>query len=527
MKKITLLSALFVAGLATAQVQVAPEQMKLTKMEPQRIEMNKGVTLEEWNPKTFATKNVNAEYDLVDHYVVGGMMYGGLTPEWGGYVPMMMVPAYKNIVFENIYGPTTWSINGTVDAENSEMLEYGLLGDGMYYLPATSDHVWQVDDTTSYNVKGYMYGAGQTAQYLIAGANHMVASDGIVPLTLCQRYCDVTYSANGRDFYAISAESLNCPYAYGTDLVYEGKSMDTIVSVVENVSPLKIEQINIAIYHQTDGALTTMLPEGAEVKVELIAADLEQGIIYNDSVYASTIVAFDDCVDLSGGSASLVAKFYEEDIFGGQMEVAVVIPGDFVCQITGYNETNCDFGFIADYYNPVGSTLFVENGEYTPFWGGTGGNLAISYVAYWPTVYNPSETNVIVAPVEGGVAMDGEYDALTLYTNVYDVENLWIIDAPEWVEYITDATYLESDGALLMQVTAEALPAGEAYRQGIITIDADGYVLEIVVNQGDVPSAIEDVVAPVFNNKRYNLLGVEVDENYKGVVIMNGKKFIQ
>ena len=28
-------------------------------------------------------------------------------------------------------------------------------------------------------------------------------------------------------------------------------------------------------------------------------------------------------------------------------------------------------------------------------------------------------------------------------------------------------------------------------------------------------------------NRIYNLLGVEVDENYKGIVIKNGQKFIQ
>ena len=39
---------------------------------------------------------------------------------------------------------------------------------------------------------------------------------------------------------------------------------------------------------------------------------------------------------------------------------------------------------------------------------------------------------------------------------------------------------------------------------------------------------VENVVSPIFNNNKiYNLLGVEVDENYKGVVIKNGKKYIQ
>ena len=128
----------------------------------------------------------------------------------------------------------------------------------MFYLPQTSDHVWQVDDTTVYNVKGYMYGAGQSAQYLVAGANHMIASDGIIPLPLCEMYTDPANNEHGQDFYSISAQSLGCPYAYGTDLTYNGMSFDTILSTVENVNPLKIEQINIITREQVIAAAKSM-----------------------------------------------------------------------------------------------------------------------------------------------------------------------------------------------------------------------------------------------------------------------------
>ena len=64
-------------------------------------------------------------------------------------------------------------------------------------------------------------------------------------------------------------------------------------------------------------------------------------------------------------------------------------------------------------------------------------------------------------------------------------------------------------------------------RKGAVVIDADGYKLSIPVLQGEA-TGVENVVTPsIKDNKRYNLLGVEVDENYNGVVIMNGQKFIQ
>ena len=528
MKKFTLLSAVLVAGMATAQVaqvaQVAPEQMKLQKMEAKSIQMTKEVTLNAWTG--YSKKVANASYDLVDYYAVEGMLYGGHDANWGAYnLGMIMVPAFNNVVFENLYGPTTWTIGGETVEENTETLEYGILEPGLYNLPQTTDHTWQYDDTTLLNVKGYLYGSTASNQYLIPGANHMVA-DEIIPMTQCEKYCDPLYSESGSDFYIVSAGSLGCPYAYGTDLVYNGKSLDTIISAVRNISPLKINQINMPVYNSAATTVAELLPEGAQVKVELIAADLTQGRIYADSVYASTIIAAEDCQVFGGGPASMVAKFFEEDPFGGMMEVAVVCPGDFVVQITGYNEGNCDFGFLTDYYAPTGSTLFVVNGKYTEFWTG-GSNLAISYEAYWPAAYNAAGSEVLVAPAEGGVAMDGEYPAIAILTNLLDPENeMYVEDAPEWIETVLDASGYAESGYVLAQFTAAALPADVAGRQGVVTINADGYLLDIVINQGEV-TGVENVVAPSFNGKTYNLLGVEVDENYKGIVIKNGQKFIQ
>ena len=50
---------------------------------------------------------------------------------------------------------------------------------------------------------------------------------------------------------------------------------------------------------------------------------------------------------------------------------------------------------------------------------------------------------------------------------------------------------------------------------------------DLIYIQAATESAVDNVVAPLFDNKIYNLLGVEVDENYKGIVIKNGQKYIQ
>jgi len=119
-----------------------------------------------------------------------------------------------------------------------------------------------------------------------------------------------------------------------------------------------------------------------------------------------------------------------------------------------------------------------------------------------------------------------------LETNTYmTMEDTWIVDYPEWltVEYGVVNVGTEEQPWYMggVQVTAEPLTEG-AGRQGVITIDADGVLYELLVNQGDVTSGVENIVTPSVNdNKIYNLLGVEVDETYKGIVIKNGQKYIQ
>jgi hypothetical protein len=49
---------------------------------------------------------------------------------------------------------------------------------------------------------------------------------------------------------------------------------------------------------------------------------------------------------------------------------------------------------------------------------------------------------------------------------------------------------------------------------------------EVIVFDGSATS-VENVFTPTINdNKRYNLVGTVVDENQKGIYILNGKKYI-
>ena len=86
MKKITLLSAVLVAGMATAQVQV-PMNMEIRKAEFSSIEMTAEVTMEEWNAEYVAKQNAAAaDYAAHDYYFTEGMMHFGYTPQFYGFL---------------------------------------------------------------------------------------------------------------------------------------------------------------------------------------------------------------------------------------------------------------------------------------------------------------------------------------------------------------------------------------------------------------------------------------------------------
>ena len=156
MKKITLLSAVLVAGMATAQVQV-PMNMEVRKAEFKSIEMTAEVTMEERNAEYVANqkKVAAADYAAHDYYFTEGMMHFGYTPQFYGLTSSFIaVPYLDSVVWTNYYGATNWysQANNELEAENSETFVTGYGIDGTYYLPYTTDHTLTQGDQT-YNIR--------------------------------------------------------------------------------------------------------------------------------------------------------------------------------------------------------------------------------------------------------------------------------------------------------------------------------------------------------------------------------------
>ena len=556
MKNFTIFAALLVASMATAQVQSVKTDVNVKDMQLKSIDVEMTIDREKFTAESYANRfakkanAANANYAGIDYYSVDGMMHGGITIEGGMFVPLILLPYQDVTVWENrvmplpteswkiTEAPTTWNVDGQV-TENSQTCEAmydPLLFSDLYNLPVTNDHTVLLNDA-SVEIKGYQYGSSEANKFVCAAASPgLFIEGGNMPMTLCGMYCDpLLNDGDSRDWYVVGAGAYG-DYSIGTGLNIEGKSMDTIGSIVRNVSPMKVEQIDIMVCDKTNQGGAYMFPEGASVKVEIFSVDLTNDLTA-DMIKASeplytTTMTIEDYTEFNPQLGMISAKFYEEDIFGGLMQVPVLLEGDFYVQFTNFNESGCKFGFMSDYSTPGGTTLYTWDGEFTTLWSDGGANMLINYDAYWPTIMYGGGSDVLVAPVEGGYAMDvtenGEYAAVALYSTVLDFENWGEVEAPEWIEVLLDESVLSTNGYVAAQFTAAPLPAGETGRTGIVTVDADGFKLDIVIKQGDGGPAtgVENVVVPA-NNKTYNLLGVEVDENYKGIVIKNGQKFIQ
>ena len=552
MKNFTIFAALLVASMATAQVQSVKTDVNVKDMQLKSIDVEMTIDREKFTAESYANRfakkanAANANYAGIDYYSVDGMMHGGITIEGGMFVPLILLPYQDVTVWENrvmplpteswkiTEAPTTWNVDGQV-TENSQTCEAmydPLLFSDLYNLPVTNDHTVLLNDA-SVEIKGYQYGSSEANKFVCcAPVPGQFVEGGNLPMTLCGMYCDpLLNDGDSRDWYVVGAGAYG-DYSIGTGLNIEGKSMDTIGSIVRNVSPMKVEQIDIMVCDKTNQGGAYMFPEGASIKVEIFSVDLTNDLTA-DMIKASeplytTTMTIEDYTEFNVQLGMISAKFYEEDIFGGLMQVPILLEGDFYIQFTNFNETGCKFGFMSDYSTPGGTTLYTWDGEFTTLWSDGGANMLINYNGYWPTIMYGGGSDVLVAPAEGGVAMDGEYQAVALYSTVLDFENWGEVEAPEWIEYLLDESVLSTNGYVVAQFAAAPLPAGETGRTGIVTIDADGYKLDIVIKQGDGGPAtgVENVVAPI-SNKTFNLLGVEVDENYKGIVIKNGQKFIQ
>ena len=206
---------------------------------------------------------------------------------------------------------------------------------------------------------------------------------------------------------------------------------------------------------------------------------------------------------------------------GAETQVPAKVNGDFVVAFDQFNDGTANFGFITDYYTLIeGDTYLIGGGKFTQLWKYPA-NLLVNLYALLPVFEAPESVQFDLA---------GGTQEFTIPSNVWDDEIE--IDAPEGItvevatdyEEIVDGDKTYYDHKYTNKLTITVAETATS-REGVVELDAMGLPVTIIVDQGDV-QGIENVRYQN-DNKLYNVLGQEVNEDYRGVVIRNGEKFVK
>ena len=530
------MSAVLFAAVPTAQTQVREINPTIRIVENSDVDYNAPVLT------SFAKKATNATVtDLSTYYVPQSFNSG--TPSKGiGYVGLaqIVVPYAESVTYVEGYGiGGTWTVGGEVVANNAPyyVAEAGQLG-GEWELPILKTNDAKMDDTTTVVFSEYQFGAYYTSKYAQYGFYNslLMAPAYLQPMTKCAMYTEVQADANGDTYgqdwtFVTSAQTGG--YWYGTQM-YDPRVTDSLVYfdemmvLVDNAATMYIDHVSLGVYttasnkqifnSEDDHVTLTLYPTSKNAQNQIV--------IDYEHPYATAVATIDDYVPVKEGSFYGILNFIfeEKNALGIMSEVPAIVEGTFAAVLSEYNEGTANFGIITDYYTPYPGDTYLSYGDkkWMPLWKSPG-TLLMNFYAIFPTV--------LEVPAEVKVALEGGQVELALPSNVWyeDME----IDADEWItedgESLVETVVVDGqEGEEFQYQVALTLDieAADAPRTGVVEINALGKIYTINVIQGDAATGVENVES-VLNGKSFNLLGVEVDENYKGIVIKNGQKFIQ
>lgn len=245
------------------------------------------------------------------------------------------------------------------------------------------------------------------------------------------------------------------------------------------------------------------------------------------------------------GLTAIEIPLYKEDEDGMSTDLEYLfIDDEFVIVIENWN--NGTFSGVlgsqdAPLDNARPSTWFEMAGEEGSMYAYTTWKTSLFIGlkgATYGYLHTADDTNITM-PVEGGevkinvepmlVYNDEETDGLTT--------GLWLDDEseaiPEWLSFkIADHYTLDTEGYLDesnfdMIFTAEALPAGTEGRQANLVFMQPGARLYVTITQGTVTGInVTTKTVKTSNSPAYNLAGQRVNKDFKGLVIVNGKKVV-
>lgn len=541
MKKISLI----VCALATTVASFAGLNDKLVKRNAVETKINPNIRIVETQSAILPEENVNALTQRLATVVTDTMIlpyfapgtYNSGTPSSGILKvneAFILAPYQDSLTFYNYYGLTSsWYVDGDLKATDS-LLKVNLVGMGeTQSLPLMKTPTQPTSDTTQTAFVDYQFGAYYTEVYSQKGdfSNYIeVAPAYLEPLTKCAMYTEQRTDSEGDDTYGSDWTFVGgAPvgtYSYGTQMVHPslGVRFDTIFIPYFQEGAMYIDHISAGVFTNGSGVDGIFPAETDHVRATIYPI-LDGGRIDFSSPIATAIADADDYVGAENASSwyGLLNFYFTEldPITGAETQVPAKVSGDFVVAFDQFNDGTANFGFITDYYTLIeGDTYLIGGGRFTQLWKYPA-NLLVNLYALLPVFEAPESVQFDLA---GGTL------EFTIPSNVWDDEIE--IDAPEWItvevatDYeeivVEDKTYYDHKYTNKLTITVAETAAS---REGVVELDAMGLPVTIIVDQGDV-QGIENVRYQN-DNKLYNVLGQEVNEDYKGVVIRNGEKFVK
>lgn len=405
-----------------------------------------------------------------------------------------------------------------------------------------------------------------------------IGEDGMWPLT--NAIFSTPKYGNGRGFIydldSIDEKKYDFSYIFGsTAVVVPGLDttsldpviVDTIYDTIQPamlytyyekpMSPLYIKDISIALV-----ALQSDLKYTDPIFDSLLVVVVDK----NNKPIISSIATINDTASMLSYPGKMVTfKLQKKDAYGTITE-GIVVNDEFKVIVNGLNRPGNKFGIWAA-RNPYtgGQTLVVDNegkahhyAPYDPFIMLNGVMYTFEHAAHNPEMFNmPNEyTSDTINMVVEYDPESSEYFAYhadgtfkdhipmvcateLLYDTISYAYN-FNIQAPDWAQVDMtgydriiqegyDYTYWSYFGAYNLYIWGDGSDTDVDQPEVGDEIKLSRYGRQLifkVVETRNMPQGIENVSFQN-NNKLYNVLGQEVGEDYKGVVIRNGKKFLK
>lgn len=435
--------------------------------------------------------------------------------EWydgGGYIDYETDEDGNGVasMFGSVYTPTLKAMQGKTAESEYQLGQNGTAGTGYWYGGTSDEYV---------NLGNAIFGNGQG---------------------LYSGFSDLNLNTN------TPGESSGEPYFDGNIVgfaeIFEApndlySAVSTILTLAtednSNPAPLGGKELKCVVYALTEDG------EIGDVIAEATATD-ENVTTTGDWLY------------------SFEFTFTEDDPLFGKTEAPIVINGtDILVTYQGFENIATTFyppfchgdGFAGHGY------MLLDNGDLSSvFYRGSyisQIDLAATLTAHIPVMKaSDSMPQVVNIPAEGGwgvTVSEGGQDYNDYAINTLTPLDQWdLVECPEWLAIDTDEEYESAEnGIVLFFFGADACEEPQA---GNVVFECHGKQLAITIAQGDVDAAVIDALIAEaetinangsaagiqhvtytkkqFNNNTYNVVGQKVAKNAKGIVISNGKKYM-